>query len=146
MKANDNLHPERIILPIPHAELIDDQQFRFEIEVYSRFMRHLRMVAHSREDIRILTSIQFVADMMNVCDTEIAAALVSLGLRAPRSALPQDFLDGVDAALMRDTANHAGPAPCIYELRDHWSKIGEDRFAAFRRYHPTLSIGLWERV
>ncbi len=146
MKANDNLHPERIILPIPHAELIHDQQFRFEIEVYSRFMRHLRMAGHSREEIRVLTSIQFVADMMNICDTEVAAALVQLGLRVPRSALPQDFLDGIDSALMRDSADHGGPSKCVLDLRDHWSMIGEDRFAAFRRYHPTLSIGLWERV
>lgn len=146
MKANDNLPIERVILPLPSLAHSDSPEQKFEMNAYARFMRHLRHVANSREDIKVLSAIQFVADMMDVQDAEIARLLVDLGLRVPRMALPATYLDYVDNALMRDEWEPGSASAAVRDLRDHWNRIGEDRLAAFRRYYPTLAEDLCTRV
>ena len=141
MKANDNLLTERIILPIPEIDASHP-----DMEIYARFMRHLRSVANSRMEIKILASIQFVADMLDLPDSQVAKVLVDMGLRAPRMALPSDFLDHADASLMRDEWEVGAANKSLRSLENHWSKIGEDKFAAFKRFYPSLSIGHLERV
>ncbi len=140
MKSNDNnFEGSNIVLPFPPT----DMKATFEMEVYARFMRHLRTVPTTRPDIRVLATMQFVADMMNIEDTDVATVLVGLGLRAPRMAFPESFLVSADKALMREVHEIGFANPPMQELQSHWYNIGEDRFAAFRRCYPTLAEGMF---
>lgn len=132
-KANDNKvidTCERVILPLPalDAEAAD-------LEVYARFMRHLRMVPNSRMDIKILSAIQFTSDMMDLNDAIVAKALADMGLRAPRRAFPESYLEHVDRSMMRSGFEVGGPCKSALAVKEHWDKIGEDRFAAFNRQY-----------
>ena len=127
----------RIALPLPPQSLFETA----DMDVYVRFMRHLRCVPNSKEDIKILSAIQFTSDMMDYSDAHIAKILVDLGLRAPRMAFPADFLTFVDAALMRSDWEVGGASTALRELKDHWDAIGEDKFAAFRREYDVLTEG-----
>lgn len=107
-----------------------------EMEIYARFMGHLRHVPNGRMEIKILSSIQFTADMMDYSDAQIAKILVDQGLRARRAAFPADFLAYADAALMRSGWDVGGPSPALLALKAHWDAIGEDKFGAFSGDYP----------
>lgn len=141
MKANDNCLAERIILPIPEINTA-----HADMEIYARFMRHLRAVTNSRMEIKVLASIQFVADMLDLPDSQVTKTLVDMGLRTPRMALPSDFLDHADASLMRDEWEVGAANKPLRSLDNHWSLIGEDKFAAFKRFYPSLSVSHLETV
>ena len=102
------------------------------MEIYARFMGHLRHVPNSRMEIKILSAIQFTADMIDYTDAQVSKVLVDLGLRASRAAFPADFLKFADASLMRSGWEVGGPSASLYALKAHWDKSGEDKFAAFR--------------
>ncbi len=129
--ATQNLNTENITIPMPPQERGVDRLE--EMEIYARFMRHLRHVPSSRAEIKILSAIQFTADMLNDSDARVGKVLVDLGLRAPRMAFPAAFLDYADAALMRSPWDVGGPSKGLEALRDHWNETGEDKFAAFRK-------------
>ena len=119
-----------IMLPLPPE---NDGLHDVEMEVYARFMRHLRHVPHSREDIKILTSIQFVADMLDYTDGQVARMLVDMGLRAPRLAFPADFLNFVDRSLMRGDWEVESARASMKELKQYWDEMGEDKFAWLKK-------------
>ena len=129
---------EQIVLPLPPimTDLEAGQDTRFEMEVYARFMRHLRNVPNSRMEIKILSSIQFTADMLDIGEELVAKTLADLGLRAPRKAFPGTFLDFCDKCLLRRNwesgldarKDLSGPPKAVLWLKDHWDSIGEDRF------------------
>jgi glycine cleavage system protein P-like pyridoxal-binding family len=140
MKSNDNnFEGFHIALPFPPTDIHAD----YEMEIYARFMRHLRTVPTSRPDIRILAATQFVADMMHVQDAEVSSVLVDLGLRAPRMAFPEAYLESVDNALMRESHEIGSACSALRELQQHWHSIGEDKFAAFKRCYPILAEGMF---
>lgn len=116
----------RIVLPLPPSMAHED---RFEMEVYARFMRHLRLVPGTRMDIKILSAIQFTADMMDHGDALVTKILVDLGLRAPRRALPVAYNDFVEKSIQRQAHGMGTPSAAIIALRDHWDAIGEEEFA-----------------
>lgn len=116
---------EKVSLPLPPDINTDGE----DMDLYARFMRHLRNVPNSREEIRILSAIQFTADMRGYSDAHVAKVLVDLGLRAPRVAFPADFLKFTDAALMRSGWEVGGPSPSLLALKKHWDQIGEDKFS-----------------
>ncbi len=120
---------KRIAFPFPPASINGAEM---EMEVYVRFMRHFRHVPNNRMEIKILSAIQFTADMTDHSDAHIAKILVDFGLRAPRMAFPADFLRFADHSLMRSNWVVGGPSKALLALKDHWHDIGEDRFAAFR--------------
>jgi hypothetical protein len=122
------IQDQKIILPYPPV-FTDGEN---DAEMYARFMRHLRHVPTSRLEIKILSAIQFTADMLGRSDAEIAKALVDLGLRAPRMAFPADFLKFADRALVRTGWDVGGASPSLQELKAHWDEIGEDKFAVFK--------------
>lgn len=137
LKSNDNNTlgcGPCITLPLPPT----DKQAISEMDIYARFMRHLRMVPNSRAEIKVLSAIQFTADMMDIGDALVAKTLVDLGLRAPRRALPEAYLDHVDRSLMRSGWEVGGPTPSSCALKSYWDSIGEDPFAAFRRDYPRV--------
>jgi len=143
MKANDNLSPELVELPIPEINTHSNS----DMEIYARFMRHLRHVANSRMEIKVLSSIQFVSDMLDLSDAQVTKTLVDMGLRAPRMALPTEYLDHADACLMRDDWEIGAANNALKALHSHWCKIGEDKFAAFRKFYPSLvPLSEMERV
>lgn len=129
LKSNDNRDADRTVLPMP-------PQGTMEMDLYARFMRHLRHVPSSRMDIKILSAIQFTADMMDISDALVAKILVDGGLRAPRGAFPALYLEHADRSLMRSGWDVGGPCASTLALKKHWDEIGEDRFAAFRREYP----------
>lgn len=128
LKSNDNFMSENIILPMPPTE----KQARSEMEVYARFMRHLRLVPNSRLEIKVLSAIQFTADMLDISDALVAKMLVDMGLRCSRRALPSEYLDFLDKALLRQGWEVGGASAASTELKAHWDRIGEDKFAAYR--------------
>lgn len=136
LKSNDNKkhRNNHTVLPIPLIE----NGARMEMEIYTRFMRHLRMVPNSRTEIKVLSAIQFTADMMDLTDALVAKTLVDMGLYAPRRAFPASYLEHVDRSLMRSGWEVGGPSASTLALKKHWDKIGEDRFAAFRREYPKV--------
>ncbi|MBX2834916.1 MAG: hypothetical protein KTR28_08080 [Micavibrio sp.] len=117
---------ETVNLPVP-PETREEQ----DMEIYARFMRHLRCVPNSRSEIKVLSAVQFTADMLGCSDAHIARVLVDLGLRAPRAALPADYLRFADQCLMRSGWEVGGPSPALLDLREFWNEIGEARFASF---------------
>lgn len=135
-KSNDNAFGgfAAATLPLPPT----DKEAVSEMEIYARFMRHLRMVPNSRPDIKILSAIQFTADMMDLGDALVAKTLVDLGLRAPRRAFPAAYLDHIDRSLMRSGWDVGGPNSSTLSLKEYWDTIGEDPFAAFRREYSLV--------
>jgi hypothetical protein len=139
MKSNDNkFEGTNIQLPFPPT----DMKAAYEMEVYARFMRYLREVPTSRPEICILAATQHVADIMDAGDAPIAKILVDLGLRAPRMAFPESYLQFVDKALMRSIHEIGYANEALKDLQCHWQSIGEDKFAAFKRCYPTLAEGI----
>ena len=127
-KSNDNRVSSKTILPLPP----ESKEARSEMEIYARFMRHLRMVPNEKTEIKILSSIQFTADILDISDELVAKNLVDMGLRAPRSAFPAEYLAFIDKTLLRSGWQICGLIASSAALKAHWDKIGEDRFAAYR--------------
>ena len=140
---------EKIILPLPPAmtDLDAGQDTRFEMDIYARFMRHLRDVPNSRMDIRILAAIQFTADALEMSEALIAKTLVDLGLRAPRRAFPGTFLDFCDRAVLRRTQDQSGvgsvPPQAVLLLKDHWDGTGEERFGPLPVHYAVFNEGVY---
>lgn len=119
-------HPG-IELPLP-----PESGHRLDMDIYARFMRHLRHVACSRPEIKILRSIQFVADMTGNHDALIAKTLVDCGLKAPRDAFPESFLAHVDQSMAGHNSILQAGSSRYLKLAEHWMDHGEDRFTPAR--------------
>lgn len=136
-KANDNTtySNENVVLPLPPL----GDNVKMEMEVYVRFMRHLRYVSNSRVEIKILSAIQYVADMLDMQDSEVAKMLVDQGLRASRMAFPALYLEHADFSFLRGFEALQESNKPLLALYEFWSKTGENRFAAYERSYPILS-------
>lgn len=121
-------------LPLP-----PNKEDTLGMEIYARFMGHLRQVPHRRIEIKVLSAIQFTSNMMDYTDAQIAKILVDMGLRVGRDGLPADYLDFADASLMRSGWDVGGPSKGLMALKDFWDDIGEDQFAGFRRQYSLLN-------
>ena len=132
LKSNDNRHD--VILPLAPSkqEPINIKVHRSEMEIYARFMRHLRLIPNSRMEIKILSALKFTADMLDVADALVAKTLVDCGMRAPRQAFPQAYLEFADKSFLRKSWDLGSPNQDLNDLREYWNKIGEDKFAAFQ--------------
>jgi hypothetical protein len=118
---------DKILLPLP-PEATDET--RFEMEIYARFMSHLRQVPNSKAEIKVLSSIQFTADMLDTSDALVAKTLVDLGLRAPRKAFPASFLDFVTKSMARSYWQEGGANTAVQSLHDHWNGNDEHNFSS----------------
>lgn len=128
-KINDNNVTGKVQLPLPPE---NSQELHSDMEIYARFMRHLRMVPNSQMEIKVLSAIQFTADMIDISDALVAKTLVDLGLRAPRKAFPNEYLEFVDRSILRTGWHVGGPTASAIDLKEYWDQIGEDKFAPFR--------------
>jgi hypothetical protein len=139
-----NSQVQQIILPMPPAV---NRESRFEMEIYARFMRHLRNVPNSRMEIKILSAIQFTADMQDVSEALVSKTLADLGLLAPRKAFPCSFLEFCDKMLMRRSmefgADHSGTPPAVSALKEHWDAIGENRFGPLPLHYAVYNEGVY---
>ncbi len=136
-KTNDNRTVEtfeNVFLPLPPL----DGQGDLELEVYARFMRHIRLVPNSRIDIKVLSAIQFTSDMLDLNDAIVTKMLADMGLRAPRRAFPEAYLNHVDQSLMRTGWDVGGPCASSIDMKRFWDDIGEDKFAPFKRDFPRV--------
>lgn len=115
---------QHIILPMG----LDTPDNSFSAEVYKKFMAHLREVPIRKPEIKILSSIQFTADMLDLADAHVAKILVDLGLRAPRLAFPAQYLQFADASMMRLGSRIGGPNMALLELRQYWMKYHRESF------------------
>ena len=126
---------ENIFLPLPPL----DNAAKDVLEIYGRFMRHVRLAPNSNVYIKILSGIQFTADMMDLPDAYVAKTLADMGLRAPRKAFPESYLDHVDKSLMRHGWNVDEGAESSIDMRRFWDEIGEDKFASFKKDYDLLA-------
>lgn len=133
-KANTPIIEQNVILPLPPTNPAEKE----EMAVYARFMRHLRHVPNSRMEIKILSAIQFTADMLDFSDAHVAKMLVDMGLRAARIAFPSEFLSFADQSLMRKNWEIGAPSKGVQGLKTYWDQIGEDKFAAFKGPYSLL--------
>ena len=144
LKTNDNAHgvktadrnvsiedetKERVILPLPPLDLKD----KVDMEIYARFMRHLRYVPNSRMEVKVLSAIQFAADMMDLPDSQVARCLLDLGLHAPRISFPVEFIEFADKARSRNIQDFGSAGQAMQDLYTHWDNIGEDKFISAKR-------------
>lgn len=128
--ATNGHETARVILPLPPSASEDD---KFEMDVYARFMRHLRMVPNSNLDMKVLSAIQFTADAMDCSEAMIAKVLVDLGLRAPRRAFPMAFLEFADRSQRRASWDQGAAPEAVMILDHHWTQIGEACFVSMKR-------------
>ncbi len=138
LKANDNktvYDAKTYVLPMP--PLVANEAI--DMEIYARFMKHVRLVPNSRMDIKILSAIQFTSDMMDLNDAIVSKTLADMGLRGPRRAFPESYLEHVDRSLMRSGWDVGGPCASALAMKDHWDDLGEDKFAAARREYSVLA-------
>lgn len=139
-----NSYNEKFALPLPPKNSDDT---KFEMEVYARFMSHLRHVPNSQMEIKILSSIQFTADMLDCGDALVAKTLIDLGLRAPRKAFPVSFLDFVDKNVIRTAWDQGHTAHSIVSLNEHWDKTGENKFrTALRDHYAVYGENIYSRA
>lgn len=144
-KANDNRvnnqnnAKETVQFPMPPSSMHEE----LEMEIYAKFMTYMRNVANNKLEIKILSSIQYVADLLDYSDGHISKILVDLGLRAPRMAFPSEFLDFCDKSLLRKSWDIGAPTESLKCLREHWGRSGDDKFAAFNREFDILDEGVF---
>lgn len=114
-----------IVMPSIHYSGRNDDTSR---EIYMAFTQSLRDTQNQSLERRILCAIHKAADRTGHSDAYITRVLVDMGLRAPRLALPSDFLDHADSNLL---ATHRFPIPLPESYRDlatHWGALGEDSY------------------
>ncbi len=126
---------ENVFLPLPPLDGAEKDM----LEIYARFMRHIRLAPNSNLYIKILSGIQFTADMMDLPDAYVAKMLADMGLRAPRKALPESYLDHVDKSLMRHGWDVDGTKESSIDMKRFWDDIGEDKFAGFQRGYDLVA-------
>ena len=121
-------HRHRPLTSIVLPHLSDDTETSRK-DIYMAFIRSLRDAPHRRMEVRVLCAIHACADMTDNSDAYVTRVLVDLGLRAPRLALPGDFLEHADTHLLRGKSGPV-PAPQSYkELAQHWQALGDDLYA-----------------
>ncbi len=106
---------EKIILPFVTTDIGS-----FERQIYDMFVFYLRQSNGPGLSLKILSAIEYVASCFDTNQAQIAKVLVDLGLRAPRTGFPPDFLNYVDAAMMKTSWEFGSACISIRELYDHW--------------------------
>jgi len=120
LKSNDNhMHQNaqgHIVLPLPPENISAD----VEMEIYARFMRHLRVVPNKRVEVRILSAIQFTADLLIQSDEYVAKVLVDLGLRAPKQSFPTSYTQFIESSYSNNQWGTETISP-VHDLKEYWS-------------------------
>ena len=111
----------RIVLPIcpdDHADTEDKKTFHI-------FMQTLRSQSNSLMSSKVLSAIHSTAQRRQHDVDQVAKVLVDFGLKAPKKAFPQGFVNFCENAIAR-SINSFKPVPSsIRDLAAHWTKTGE---------------------
>jgi len=67
-----------------------------DMDICQRFVKHLRHVRSDDVSVKLLSSIQYTADILGCSDAHICKVLVDHGLRAPREGFPKCFIEYID--------------------------------------------------
>lgn len=129
LKINDDKDSAYVLLPMPPV----GEGKAYEMEIYARFMRHLRHVPNCPMEIKVLSAIQFVSDMLDHSEAHVAKLLVDLGLRGPRKAFPASYLTFADHALVQGDWEVQGASAALKRLQNFWISIGEDQSSRVQR-------------
>lgn len=143
-KTKDMQEPDafdNVFLPLPPLDDADG----LELEIYARFMRHYRLIPSAKMEIKILSAIQFTADMVDISDAVVSKTLADMGLRAPRGAFPESYLDHVDRTTMMSEWDVGGPTASAIDMKRFWGDIGDDVIEGYHRRsnEKRSDQGLW---
>jgi hypothetical protein len=127
---------ENVFLPLPPTTGMES----LELEVYARFMKHVRLSPNNRMQVKIFSAIEFTADFLNLSDALVSKMLADMGLRAPRAAFPESYLNHVDESLMRTGWDVGAPCASTIDMKRFWDDIGEDKFAGFKKTYPRVEV------
>lgn len=114
-----------VFLPLPPL----DGASHKTLELYGRFMRHVRLSPCSDMTLKILSAIEFTADIMNLRDVDVAESLADMGLRAPRCAFPSSYL-------AHQVENRATLSDSALDMNRYWHDVEADMMSAS---HNSLS-------
>ena len=95
-------------------------------DICIRFLRHLQVTKAQQLDHKILSAIHFTADILGHSDMHVAKVLTDLGLRAPRSAYPSDYLNFAYEALSRSVWQSGSARQPLQDLALHWINLGDE--------------------
>ncbi len=133
-KTKDHHEPDafdNVFLPLPPLDDAD----HLDLEIYARFMRHFRLIPSAKIEIKILSAIQFTADMVDITDALVSKTLADMGLRAPRKAFPETYLEHVDRTVAMSGWEAGGPTASSIDMKRFWDDIGEDVFTGYSKEH-----------
>jgi hypothetical protein len=116
---NPILDDESVVLPLPPTCVTAEM----EMEIYARFMRYLRHAPGNSMDMKILSAIQFTADMLDHSDAFVAKILVDHGLRASRKAFPESYIEHIDQSMKRCAWTIGGPSFPARSLQRYWAGL-----------------------
>lgn len=116
----------QITYPLPP---MNTPSSRFDMEVYAKFMRHLRELPMESDEMKILSAILFTAKAMGTSNALISKVLVDMGLRAERRAFPMSFLEFVDEAIAKAGFREGAASSSVIELADSWRSSEIPTFA-----------------
>ena len=119
-------------MPVPPAESHPDHEY------YQAFVRAMnRLPRQAPVGQKLLTSIQQTADQMGTSEAHVARLLVDYGMRAPREAYPNSFVEFVDRyPIPRNAVERAALDTDVIELKDFWNGLTQQEIAidiAFER-------------
>lgn len=112
---------DNVFLPLPPLGGIESA----ELEIYARFMRHVRTVPNKKMEMRIFSAIQFTADILDLPEAYVSKTLADMGLRAPRRAFPENYLTHVDESLTRKHWDIGSPSASTVDMKRFWDDIGD---------------------
>lgn len=117
---------EDVKYPYPPLRILADT----EMEIYAHFMRTFRHAVSSDISKNIQIAMECTAHKLGMNEADIASVLVSLGLKAPREAFPQSYLNFIDKHLLRQISCSSGDSqhyrlPCLDEnVLTHSANMG----------------------
>ncbi len=129
-------HAHHIALPRWPVDTTSDSDM-----VCSRFLRHLEALGADYPARRILRSIQFVADLFGYSDAHVAKMLVDQGLRGPRHAFPESFLDFADQALPIPDWEVGGAGAPVQALAALWDALERQPLPSVRSHFSSFEEG-----
>jgi len=104
-------------------------------EIIQIFLSCYRDIQFQRDDTRILSAMEKTADVTGNSDGVIAKILVDYGLKAKRESFPHEFLNHIDACVMRGNISRS-IINLIETWRDHGHSIFDYCLAPVRTLSP----------
>ena len=119
-----NTNTEQTVFTVPHCDAKTDANSR---EIIHIFNHGLVTFEDLKDELRVLKSIYRAADLTGNSDALVSKILVDHGLKAPRRAFPDDFLEHIDTiAMMEAKTIFSGLSESYNRLIQFWNAIGDE--------------------